>query len=1061
MSENFHDRPLKEAPMNLDEPTHAGHDHDDHDHHHDDDHGHEKSPAKIRDTRYWQSLEEWSKNPEFQKLAEQEFQSSPLKESDDGDGVARRDFLKLMGASLALATASCVRRPVQKIVPYSKQPEEVTLGVPNYYTSSWFDGSEGFGLIVKTREGRPIKVEGNPAHPSNQGGLNARAQGHILNLYDPDRLQKPMKLLQNKQRTNFDAVAVKWDDADKEIAAQLAKGDVVFLSGHVASPTFSQLLQDFSQAFKARHVVWEPLGHEDVRAGQRASYGDDVVPRYRFDHSKMTVSIDADFLGTWIAPTAFARDFSKTRKPGADMSRLVVFESHFSLTGANADTRVRIKPSQQIWVAMGLLHELVVKKGLTRYSGDEKVKSILGAFANAAQNLGIEPALLTEMAQDLWAARGQSLVVAGGLAAQTQSAVALQVAVNLLNSALENDGKTVDAAGAAGFYKSSSSQMSELIKDMSAKKVKTLIIHRSNPVYALPATSGFKEALKNVGMVIYTGDRQDETGRFADYILPDNHSMEAWGDGEFVKGVYSIQQPTIRPLFDTRSVQFNMMNWAFTAKVGPERMTKPESYYEYLRNYWKEQVFPKSGKGKDFEEFWFECLQTGVCSTRAESSASARSFKTEAVSLIKAPAAASGYELVLYPSVQIGDGSLSNVSWLQELPEPVTKITWGNYLSVSIATAEKEGLKQGSNVDVTVGDQKLNVPVHIQPGLHDEVLTLAVGYGRTAVGGVGNHVGVNAFTLATLQNEGLVFSGQKAGLTKTGGMTPLAQTQTHHSMEGRQIVAETTLASYLKNNGAGIHRHKIWTIFPGHRYDGHKWGMTVDLNSCTGCSACMVACHSENNIPVVGKKYVIQNREMHWIRLDRYYIGDPANPETVFQPMMCQHCDNAPCESVCPVLATTHSDEGLNDMVYNRCVGTRYCSNNCPYKVRRFNWFSYTHDTPKPLHMAFNPEVTVRSRGVMEKCTFCVQRIKDRKQVAKLEKRGLKDGDVKTACEQSCPTQALTFGDMNDPTSRVSQLYKQERAYAVLEEFNAQPSIRYLTKIRNTKESAAEKGEHS
>ncbi len=1042
-----------------------------HDNHHDHtdghDHDHEHSEAELaakkalgpqiqRDNKYWLSLEQYNQDPEFLKQVDAEFQSSPLKENDDKEGFARRDFLKLMGASVALASSGCIRRPVQKIVPYVQQPEEVTLGIPNFYTSTYFDGSEGLGLLVKTREGRPIKIEGNPQFPLNQGGLSVRSQASILSLYDPERLRAPRKNLFNQTRTNKDTITAVWDDMDAKIAEQLKKGGVVVLTGALASPSTRSIVREFGEAFKAQHITWEPLSHEEIRDGQKASFGEGSVPFYRFDKAKMIVSIDADFLGTWLAPVTFTRQFSESRRDPTKMSRLVAFDSHFSLTAANSDMRFKIKPSQQLTVVMGLLHELVIGQGKSSYAGNSAAKNALASYAGAAQTLGISADVFKKMASDLWEHRGQSLVVAGGLPTRSENAHDLQIAVNMLNAVLENDGKTIQAkAGSPGLV-GSTSDLLKLVSDMKAGKVKTLILHKTNPIYALPASVGFAEALKKVDMVISTTSHMDEVAHHCHYIIPDNHNLESWGDAEFASGVLAIQQPTIRSMYDTRSFQLSLMTWGFVAKQGPKRLLAYETFYDYLKNFWKEEIFPKHSKGLGFEDFWQKVLQEGYIGETA--SGGSRSFKADAISNLKAPAAQSGYELVLYPTVQMGDGTETNISWLHELPDPVTKIVWDNYVSVSVATAEKLGLIEGMILELTVGGNKMELPAHIQPGLHDDVMAVAVGYGRTEGGKIASGIGKNAYQLMTFKGDQAIFAGQKVDVKNTLKKYDLACTQGHHTMEGRLIVAEATKTDYVKDKKVGFHRHHTWSIWSGHKYNGHKWAMAVDLNTCTGCSACMTACQSENNIPVVGKKYVLQGREMHWIRVDRYYTGTPDAPDTVFQPIMCQHCDNAPCESVCPVLATVHTDDGLNAMVYNRCVGTRYCSNNCPYKVRRFNWFNYTvNKIEKPLHMALNPEVTVRTRGVMEKCTFCVQRIKEGRNSAKLAKRELKDGDIKTACQTACPASAITFGDMNDPESKVSQMFKNERAYALLEEWNAAPSVRYMSKIRNNDK---ETGQH-
>ena len=1059
MAENFENN----KDHKIDHDMHADHDHD-----HNHDHNEQKSKP-VTDARYWKTLDQWSKDPEFAKMAEQEFRSSPLREDDmrDGDrdgGWARREFLKLMGASLAMATAACVRRPVEKIVPYAKQPEEVTFGVASHYTSTWTDGSEVMGLLVTSREGRPIKIEGNPNHPLNQGALSARANAHILSLYDPDRLTAPKRNLLNKERTNRDTVSVKWEEADAAIIKQLIKGGVVVLTGNNSSPATRSVIGEFASAFHAKHVVWDPLNYENIRDAQQASYGDDVVPFYRFDKAKMVVSVDADFLGTWLSPVAFSRQFSKARQNPEKMNRLVSFESAYSLTGGNSDIRIRIKPSQQIAVVMGLAHEIVVKKGQSRFAGAQNVKAALDPFAGAAQSLGIETALFSRIAEDLWTNRGASLVVAGGLVAQTEAGRELQIAVNFLNSVLDSDGNTVESRAGFTHLRANTAAMMELVAQMNKGEVKTLIIHDSNPAYALSGTVGFVEALKKVEMVISTADRVDETAKLAHFVLPDSNVLESWNDAESPGGVMSLQQPTIRPMHDTRSFKLSLMTWAGMKKVGSVRLQKSETWYDYLRSYWRDSVHPKHGKGQSFDAFWDMALQKGVVGEMS-SGGNARSFRTEALSSVR-PLSGASLELALYSTVAIADGRLANIAWLHELPDPVTKVVWDNYASISMALAEKLKAKQGDMVDLVVGDSKMRLPVFIQPGLHDEVIAVAVGFGRTAAGKVGNNIGSSAYNMVQVKNNRLVYSGLPVSIIKTGQRYELASTAGNNTMEGRQIVAEATLKEYLKDKGAGIHKHEIFSIWSGHQYNGHKWAMAVDLNTCTGCSACVTACQSENNISVVGKKYILQGREMHWMRIDRYYVGDPKEAQAVFQPVMCQQCDNAPCETVCPVLATTHSQEGLNDMVYNRCVGTRYCSNNCPYKVRRFNWFNYAKNIEKPMHLALNPDVTVRPRGVMEKCTFCVQRIKAARQVSKLEQREIKDGDIKTACEQSCPTSAIVFGDINDKESRVAKMFKEQRSYALLEEFHAAPAVRYMSKIRNNNEETrhqdgAHKGGHA
>ena len=1003
---------------------------------------HEQKPANApknveRNRHIWKSFEELNDTPEYKKAVDTEFMSSPLREETknegaDNDGFARREFLKLMGASVALTTAAgCIRRPVQKMVPYVKQPEEVTLGVSNYYTSSFFNGQEGFGLLVKSREGRPVHIQGNPSYPLNGSAVSSQAQASLLGLYDPERLQKPLRNLLNEARNNRETVSVAWEDLDNKVVEQLKNGSVAILTGNIASPSTNAVIKDFCAGFKADHYAWEPLAQDDVTQGQQSSFGGDATfPEYRYDKAQTIVSIDADFLGAWGPSTSASRLFADGRRNPDKMSRLYSFDSTYSLTGANADIRFRIKPSQQLDVVLAIID------GLTNKNID-------------VQKFGFSSEKFANLVLELKKNAGSSIIVAGGLPTRTVDSEHLQIAVNHLNHLLGNDGKTISAKSEMA---ASYGSMINLIKAMNAGSVKTLIIYRQNPFYSLSPSFGFKEALTKVANVIYVGDIMDETARFSHYVATDNHALETWNDSEFAKGVYGIHQPLIRTMYDTRSFQLSLMTWAFMAKVGPERLQKYETFYDYLRAFVKSDIQPKYGKGQDFDTFWNTLLQKGFVGEVTYSN-SARTFKKEAFDQVKKQSESHKLELALYATSHIGDGTLANVGWLQELPDPVTKIVWDNYASISLKTAEDMKFKQGDIVTVKTAQTTLELPLHIQPGLHDEVVAIAVGYGRTQAGKVGNGIGVNAYPFVEVINGQTIFAGQSVELTKTGKKYELVTTQGHDSMEGRQIIVQATNKDYAAKKDANIHHHHTWSIWSGHQYNGHKWGMGIDLNTCTGCSSCMTACQSENNIHVVGKKYVMQGREMHWIRIDRYYIGEAESAQAVFQPLMCQHCDNAPCEAVCPVLATVHSDEGLNEMIYNRCVGTRYCSNNCPYKVRRFNWFNYAKLIEAPMHMSLNPEVTVRPRGVMEKCTFCVQRIKAAKNVATQENRSLKDGDIKVACEAACPTKAITFGDLNDDNSRVAKIFaKEERSYALLEEWYAKPSVRYMSKIRNNDE---------
>lgn len=987
--------------------------------------------------KYWLTLEQWRKDPEFQKLAEQEFLSSPLRESAAAEGGwARREFLKLMGASMALTSFGCVRRPAQKIVPYNKRPADVIEGIENHYASSFHDGSEGFGTVINTREGRPFRVEGNELHPMNQGGMSARATASVLGLYDPNRLSGPVRNLQNEKRNNFDSVKTTYEKADKAIAEELKKGRWALLTSSIVSPSQQRILEEFAATHGLRHVVWDALNPEHLRAAQETCYGRAVVPRFRPDRAKYILSVDSDFLGTYVSPTECQRLFMKGRRLTGEMNKLVAVESTLTFTGTNADERYRIRASHAADFLSAILNILIVKKRQSNFAGNSLAILPLQEYSSVPEEIGISAKDLEKITDALWANRGKSLVIAG-------EDYRAQVAANILNSILGNDGSTVDHQRHHTGYQGSTADLNALIAGLNDGSIERVLIHGCNPVYAAPGDLDFVGALKKAKFVVHTGTHMDETARFADFVLPDHHQLEAWGDLEAQKGVISVQQPTIRPLGDTRALGDTLIQ--ISKAAGSSKFENVEDWYAYLRNQWKNRL---SG---NFEQAWVKLLQDGVWNpTSDDDLGSARSLSSGAFSVLKRKKTPrSDVEVVLYPSVGLRDGSMANIPWLQEFPDPVSKICWDNTLNVSPKFAEERGLKEGQIAELQVGNRKVTAPVHVQPGLHDAVVAIAVGYGRTAAGEVADGVGVNVYPMAAVVNDRAVYKGLPAMVKPTASSVRLACVAGHNTMEGRQIVVEATLEDYKKDPGANIHRHKIFSAWSGFKYEGTKWGMAVDLNSCTGCGACVIACQSENNVPTVGKRYVVDGREMHWMRIDRYYVGDPSNPDTVHQPVMCQHCDNAPCETVCPVAATVHGEEGTNDMIYNRCVGTRYCANNCPYKVRRFNWFNYSK-IQSPRNMALNPEVTVRSRGVMEKCTFCIHKIKAANRVAKLEDRRVRDGEVVTACQSACPTDAIIFGNVLDAESKVSLALKDGRTYSLLEELNTEPAVKYQSKIRNT-----------
>ncbi len=1013
--------------------------------------------------RYWVSLEDFSGEPAVERVRQEEFFSKPETVMDEldknGSAFSRRDMLKLAGVAAVFAAAGCARKPVEKLIPYVNQPEEIIPGIPVWYASTCGECAAGCGVLVKTREGRPIKMEGNPDHPLNAGKLCATGQASVLNLYDPDRLRQPVKL----SRPGGMKQEVTWQQADADIAPSLkaAGGKVRLLTGTIHGPARKRLIADFLAAFSgARHVIYDAISEEEIRAAQGISYGEAVLPRYRFDKADVLVLLGGDPLAGSHSPVEFARGFAAGRKiKNGSMSKVVSFEPMLSLTGSSADLHYQVKPEDLIKVAMGLANELVVIQGKSAFAGNAGVVSALRPYSEATveKEVGLPEGSIKATAAELWKARGKSLVYAGGMVSNDRSAVGLQIAACFLNSALENEGVTVDGTlSPSNQSQSSLADMLDLIADMKAGRVEVLIISGANPVYSLPLSAGFAEGLKKVKKIIYLGDRVDETGEVADYVLPITHPLESWGDAEPQKGVFSLTQPALRPIFDSRSFEDSLISFARTARAGVLG-SGTETFQDYLKSVWQKEIYNRYNLAGTFEDFWKNALRQGVFSVRNKEGATIpRRFKIGALAQIARPRKVDApYRLSLWVSGIQQDGRHQNNAWLLETPDPVSKITWDNFVSVAPKTAEALGLAESDVVKLSASGVEAEIPVHIQPGMHPEVLAVAVGWGRKKSGRYGDNVGANAFAWGKIEKNRLVASALPVEITKTGKTNRLASVQAHNVMEGRPIVQEATLAEYRENPKAGHPEHKeeLISMWKPHEYKAEKWGMAIDLNACIGCNACVVACQSENNIPTVGKDQVLRGREMHWIRIDRYYSGEPENPEVVHQPMLCQHCDNAPCETVCPTLATTHSADGLNQQIYNRCVGTRYCSNNCPYKVRRFNFYQYTHfyDEPgqSPLELVLNPDVTVRTRGIMEKCTFCVQRIREGRERAKELGKPLVDGGIVTACQQTCPAEAIVFGDLNNPESKVAQMAKETRGYQVLEVLNTRPAITYLTKIRN------------
>jgi MoCo/4Fe-4S cofactor protein with predicted Tat translocation signal len=988
----------------------------------------------------WKSLEELRRDSlSLAERRRQEFvEPLPWKQggppSEPVPGTTRRDFLGVMGFSLGAATlAACSRAPVQKAIPLLEGREDLTPGVASWYATTCAGCSAACSVLVKARDGRPIKVEGNPQAPLFGGGTCAVGQATVLSLYDDQRLRGP---LWHGQPARWDEIDLK---VEERLKATMAAGrPVVLLTGTVLGPATRQLIARWAQRYPPfRHVVYEPTSLSALRQAYHESYGRAMVPHLRFDRAALIVGIEADFLGTWLSPVEFTRQYTQRRRPGAAMAHHVQFESALSLTGANADQRYPVGPADIGCVVLALLENVLALAAGRPPSPHEEA-------------LPVNADVLRGVAQELWKHAGESLVVSGA------PDVAVQVLVAALNHELRNDGRTLELTRPSLQKQADDREMARLVDEMNAGEVQVLFLYGVNPAYDYPEAARFVQGLERAALTVSFAERLDETAARVHAVCPDHHFLEAWGDAEPVASSYSLAQPTLAPLFETRAAQESLLKW----------MGERPDFHAYLREHWRSEIFPRQDAERDFERFWARTLQAGFLELAPPPDPApafvgnrdaAASHVQVTHQLAQAYRAAGRFDLHLYETVAMRDGRHANNPWLQELPDPITKLTWGHAAALAPAVAARLGLQDGDVIALTDGALRMELPVCVQPGQSPAGVSVALGYGRTHAGPVARDIGVNAYPWASL--EGGTRRGTIPGvfLQKTGRRLALAATQTHHEMDGRDLVREATLTAFLANPAAGNPPPpalpSLWAESPP---GAHAWGLAIDLSACTGCSACVVACQAENNVPVVGKDEVRRGREMHWIRIDRYYTGAPDAPGTVFQPVMCQHCANAPCETVCPVLATVRSSDGLNQQVYNRCIGTRYCENNCPYKVRRFNWFAYAQNPRFDFNlnselgsMVLNPDVTVRSRGVMEKCSLCVQRIQEGKVAAKQQGRPLADGDIRTACQQACPAQAIVFGDLADPASAVSRLARGPRNYHLLAGLGTRPGVGYLTKVRH------------
>jgi MoCo/4Fe-4S cofactor protein with predicted Tat translocation signal len=987
--------------------------------------------------RLWQSLEELSGTPQSQEFQDHEFPPIAGKGNDE---INRRDVLKLMAASAALTGLSaCTKLPTEKIVPYVRPPEEILAGRPLFYATSLFQAGVATGVLVESHMGRPTKIEGNPEHPGSLGSSDIFSQASILNFWDPDRSQSVVFDGRDSTWTDFAAEMV---NARTRLAPNKGAG-MRILTKTITSPTLGAQMRSLLAQFpEAKWHQYEVSGGDSVREGARLTFGRVVNTVYHFDQADVIVSLDADFLTCGAGHVRFARDFGSRRDlsagPASKLNRLYVAESMPTGTGAVSDHRLPVRSAD----IDDLARQLAAAAGVA-----------VPPSANASSK--IPAAWVGAVSRDLAAHRGSSIVIVGEHQPPFVHALA-----HAMNAALGNVGKTV--VYTESVEPSPVNQLEslrDLVNDLNAGQVDFLVILGGNPIYDAPVDFDFATALQKAKTRVHSGLYQDETALLCHWHAPAAHSLESWSDGRAFDGTVGIVQPLIAPLYDGHSVHEVIA--LFTGDAG-----KPG--HELVRNYWQSQ---RPEKDKAFEALWETSLHDGLISGSALPAISVAPH-ADFVNLGKTSAAsgdASALEVVFRPDPSIGDGEYSNNSWLQELPKPITRLTWDNAVMMSPGTAQQLSVTTGDYVTLTLAGRQVSAGIYIVPGHADNSVTLHLGFGRTRGGSVGTGPGFNSYLLRASTAPWIAPGAQ---IAKTGKKYAFASTQQQYNIETnghleeeesaaalgqggehRDLVRIATLEEFIKNpsfaKNAEEEETKGLTIYPGYKYDSYAWGMSIDLNRCVGCNACVVACQSENNIAVVGKDQVARGRAMHWIRIDTYFRGSLDNPEMYYEPLPCMQCENAPCEYVCPVGATTHNAEGLNDMTYNRCVGTRYCSNNCPYKVRRFNFYLYSDYKTPSLYGMRNPNVTVRSRGVMEKCTYCVQRINAAKIKSEEENRLIRDGEIITACQSACPTEAIVFGNINDPNSKVAKLKAQTRDYGLLEDLNTRPRTTYLARVRN------------
>ncbi len=1095
---------------------------------------------KEQNNNIWTGTADISNDPAVQRAAKEEFVSLPVTEQLANDEnlkveASRRDFLKYLGFSLGAATvaASC-DIPVKKALPFVVKPDTIVPGVATYYASSFVQGGDYCAILVKTREGRPIKIEGNSFSSITKGGTSARAQASVLSLYDTSRLDGPYRVAEAKfNEANVKRTSPGWTAIDTEIKGKMsANAQVRIVANTIMSPTTKKAIADFTAKYPNTKVaMYDPVSSSAMLEANEQSFGQKALPSYHFDKASVIVSFDADFLGTWISPIEFAGQYAKNRKISdvtkAKLSRHIQVESHMTLTGSNADNRVLVKPSHQGAAIVALYNEVA------RATGNSVVNAVTGADPKIADKM-------KKVAAELLAHKGASLVVSGS------NNIGEQVLINAINDYLGNYGETLDFAAASMQRQGIDGDVQAVIREMNAGQVDALIVmDGANPAFDIPNAAQFVAGAAKVGLKISMAGIPNETTLVCDYATPTHHFLESWGDVEPKAGHYSLIQPTIAPLFasvgkaGTREAGESLLLWARSEELDA---TAEQPYYDYLKAHWEAQIFPTQNKFATFQAFWDSALHDGVLEIAPAPAEAPLVFQgnIKVAGVQTRKPASSEMEISFFETVNVGAGQYANNPWLMEMPDPITPCVWGNYLAIPVKwdggnefSAYKdlngaEFYSEADQVDVTAKGATQRCTVIRQFGQMDGTVAVAIGYGRKTTGimgrALGQEVGVDVYPWLSLDENGNTqyYATDVAVSDRMSKDKEFACVQYHHTMgvtargdngevvkdedtgnplnvdektsmtlgagfQGglteRSIIYKTnlkdidSLAEKIKKNRAAAEKLNSHSLYPYEEYkekyysQGHHWAMHVDLNACIGCGACQVACVAENNVPVVGKREVHRHHEMTWLRIDRYYYGDYENPNVVYQPMMCQHCDNAPCENVCPVAATNHSAEGLNQMTYNRCIGTRYCANNCPFKVRRFNWLDYTtadlfasneptvsgealpFGADNLTRMVLNPDVTVRARGVIEKCSFCVQRIQEGKLSSKSEGRRLVDADVRTACQTACPTGAITFGDRNN---KQGELYKENENplnFISLEEVNERSSVNYTMKVVNRDES--------